>query len=128
MPPGYRDFILAHGQGTYCRVLSVHPPDRVVTATAELRGYFPGHTQLWSNAADVVTTDEATWRRGFQLGSSLDGDVLAFVGGTPERLRVLPRQRQVIDEVGPTFAHALAWFSHSGRYWTLAETLTYDCG
>ena len=126
LPPGYRDFMERFGPGTYCKVLYVSSPLDAIEQTEQVRkhGAFTAHAGFWPNFADLASIEDA--ERLVVLATSMDGDELAFVAGEPERLYVFPRHRNEVDSVGPSFVHALGWFSHSGRYWEKATTLDYQ--
>jgi pyruvate/2-oxoglutarate dehydrogenase complex dihydrolipoamide acyltransferase (E2) component len=124
LPPGYRDFMMRFGAAEFGGILGVYTPDQVRKTTADRRPFFREHllefeahvrlatlqTKLWANANDVLVPDDIA--RLVVIAHATAGDLatLAFVSGSPERLLRFqrPSMKSVIEDVGPTFAHAIA--------------------
>jgi hypothetical protein len=123
LPERYREFLERFGTGEYCNVLGIRSPLVAIEKTETVRKYevFTANAQ-WSNVEILTPQERETL---VVIATSIDGDELAFVAGAPDKLFVFPRHLDEIDAVGPTFADALAWFSHSEKQFERAETLTH---
>jgi pyruvate/2-oxoglutarate dehydrogenase complex dihydrolipoamide acyltransferase (E2) component len=125
LPPRYREFMLRFGAVDHLSAFVVFAPDRVRSNTTSRRPFFKKHllrfdrnlrlasvnVDLWPNADRVLVPDHAT--RLVMLAGASSGDLgdLFFVSGAPERLLWFPRPGSrdgAIQDVGPTFAHAIA--------------------
>jgi hypothetical protein len=124
LPPRYREFMGRFGAGDYRGVLGVLGPAQVRATTEARRTFFKDNlllfkgtvrlrtlkTTLWQNANDVLSPDDVT--RLVVLAQATGGDLatLAFVSGEAGRLLRFqrPGRKTRIEQVGPTFAHAIA--------------------
>ncbi len=113
LPDRYREFMTRFGPGEYGGWFSVYDPAAVHSFTKENRAFIRDNLDLWDDAANELSL--ADLERLVFLAHTTAGELgmLGYVGGAPERLLFFPRPRigSRMEEMGPTFAHAIArWF------------------
>jgi hypothetical protein len=126
LPRLYRELVTRFGAGEYRGTLGVCGPAQVRKWTTQWRVEFFGkqlldfkdHVRLptlkallWANVNDVLSPDDVPKLVVLALASAGDLATITFVSGEPERLLRFPRPGRLgleVEEVGPTFAHAIA--------------------
>jgi len=119
-PTGYREYVTKFGEGilggSYIRI---YPPHRILGGTSNnllqwrqrISEYW-----FWDLGSDVLTKEEAL--QSVIIGDTLDGDELIVHPSNPERVFVLPRNRQEIYVAGDGLPETIEWLCSSG---TLTE-------
>lgn len=111
-PPSWRALLGRLGAGTFAGRLRLATPEAVVRDTRRWRrGYRDEYRTVFANH------DEALGERARELvllGSSIEGDRVAFVAGAPGRVLILPRDR---DHVVITrgLPEVLGWYARIAR-------------
>lgn len=108
LPLGYREFMLACGEGTLGGAyIRIYPPWRIQCELAEWRSRI---TEYWF-------WDGLPQQRGVEavvVGDTLDGDELIFHPSEPDAIWVLPRNSEQASQIGTGLWEALEWLCSSG--------------
>jgi len=132
LPAGYADFVTTLGIGTYCGLLRVYEPQRILD---ELEKECNRRDESYrGSAAPLVWTghefeswdEQYFWEAGLEVLSkeqilssilfadTIDGDNIIFNPDIPDRLFVLPRDDDSIYWVPESFKNPLLWRSQKG--------------
>jgi hypothetical protein len=111
-PKGYCEYVTILGEGILGDFIRVYPPWRIL---AELDSWRDRIRQywFWDNGVDVLTDEQA--EESVIIADTLNGDELIFHPSNPDRLIVLPRDKEVIFEAGENLTEALEWLCGSGK-------------
>jgi hypothetical protein len=111
MPTGYRDYVTRLGAGTLETFVRVLTPARIASGLLEHRGLVAGFWHWGSGSGDL---DQDALASSIPVADTLDGDVVTFVPGAPDRLIVLPRNSDglVVREEG--LLDTIEWILSSG--------------
>jgi hypothetical protein len=111
-PLGYREFITTLGQGFFCEsYIRVYPPRRILKEYRDFQKRWAEYW-FWDDGRDVLSKAKAL--QAIIIADTMEGDELIFCPDEPERLYVLPRNKDTIFQVGTTLFEALEWLCHSG--------------
>ena len=114
-PFGYREYVTRFGEGvlggSYVRV---YPPRRILGGLNNVDEWRRRIDEywFWDDGADVLTKEQA--QECVILGDTLDGDELVVHPRDPERILVLPHERDEIHVAGDGLLDALEWLCGSG--------------
>ncbi|RMG18030.1 MAG: hypothetical protein D6729_07720, partial [Deltaproteobacteria bacterium] len=111
LPPGYRPWLESFGEGTYCDLLHVVPPDRVQALSERLARRLRARG---SAATDAEWVSEADWEALRVFAVSTDGAVLVTGPADRTRLRVLSPEAAHPWWVPDGFFEPLEWRSAGG--------------
>jgi len=114
-PTGYRDYVTKFGEGvlggSYIRI---YPPHRILGGSNNLLQWRQRISAywFWDLGRDVLTKEEAL--QSVIIGDTLGGDELIVHPSNPERVLVLPRNRDEIYVAGDGLPEAMEWLCGSG--------------
>jgi hypothetical protein len=111
LPRGYADFVSKLGVGTYCDILRVYSPARILTEYADVRKRWDEYF-FWEVGRDVLTREQAL--RCVIFADTIDGDEIIARPDMPDRLFVLPRHDELIYWIPGSFDSPLTWQGSSG--------------
>lgn len=107
LPSGYVEFVRRLGTGSLGHFVRVMAPTQLHEATLDWRERID---EFWFWETSTAGLEpEGIRQAGILLADSFDGDELFFVGGSPDRCYVLPRNDEVVFQAGPGFLEALGW-------------------
>ena len=110
-PPGYDQFMLKFGKGSFSGYLRPFGPEGVVSELASNRELLV--QDYWDRGKLRLTREERI--KLVPFADTIDGDLFAFPPGAPNEIFVLPRQDDQIFKTGPTFLDLLNWVADSGQ-------------
>jgi hypothetical protein len=112
-PRGYREYVTTLGEGVLGgSFVRVYPPWRVLRELAPWRERVRKYW-FWEKGRKLLPKERAI--ESVILGDTVGGDELVFHPGKPDRLFVLPRQRETIFEAGADLLTAVEWMCGSGK-------------
>lgn len=115
-PAGYREYVTRFGEGVLGGSwVRVYPPRRILSGDNNLAEWRQRIDEywFWDDGRDVLTKDQAL--RSVILGDTTDGDELVVHPDHPDRVYVLPRNREDILVAGEGLPAALEWLCGSGE-------------
>jgi hypothetical protein len=112
-PQGYREYVTTLGEGVLGgSFVRVYPPWGVLRELAgwreRIRQYW-----FWDKGRKALPKERAF--ESVLLGDTVNGDELVFHPGKPDRLFVLPREREQIFDAGSDLLAAVEWMCDSGK-------------
>jgi hypothetical protein len=110
-PPGYDEFMLKFGKGDFSGYVRPYDPDRIVSELSSNREWL-SH-DCWNEGNLRLTRAERETLILF--ADTIDSDSFAFLPGRPKEIFVLPRHKQLLFKIGPTFLDLLNWVLSSGK-------------
>lgn len=111
LPKGYADFVSTLGLGTYCDLLRVYLPERILKEREEVRQRWDQY-YFWEDGRDVLTKEQVLECTIF--ADTIDGDEIIAHPEKPGRLFVLPRHDDLIYVVPRCFEAPLEWHGPKG--------------
>jgi hypothetical protein len=112
LPRGYADFVTRLGVGTYCDILRVYAPERILREYADVRKRWDEYF-FWEVGRDVLTKEQVL--QCVIFADTVDGDEIIAHSDMPDRLFVLPRHDELIYWIPGSFDAPLTWQGSSGE-------------
>lgn len=116
LPDGYRAFVTRFGEGVYCDLWRIYPPSRIRDELDQVRkawaeSFFEDQAgnRHWFFEGSEGILDPAALQESVALGDSINGDVLAFHSDRHDRIFILPRDTDVIEQVGADLTDLHRW-------------------
>ena len=138
LPSGYREFATLLGRGEYCNFIRVDTPDEIEKEWKN-RQEFLNEYFFWEMGEQVLSKEKIV--ESIQIASTIDGDVIIFHPSNSGRLYVLPRNGDMLYEIGSNLYEAIDWLcvshstetghvgeTHERRYFVPYNPLQYDHG
>lgn len=111
LPKGYAEFMTRLGVGTYCDLLRVYEPERILKEYEDVRKRWDEYF-FWDNGQDVLGKQEVL--KCIIFADTIDGDEIIAHADHTDRLFVLPRHDDAIYWIPESFDAPLEWQSHAG--------------
>jgi hypothetical protein len=112
LPEGYQEFVATLGVGTYCDLINVFPPARIVERTEEARRRWKEH-YYWDRGGEILPMEQVL--RSSVIGNSVEGDEMIIPPESPNREFILPRHDDTIYWMPYSLADPIAWQSSKSR-------------
>ena len=121
LPAGYREFVTLLGQGEYCNFIRVDLPGTIEKEWKN-RQEFLNEYFWWEMGEEVLNKEKII--ESIEIASTIDGDVIIFHPSNSERLYVLPRNDDMLYEIGSNLYEAIDWLcvSHNKETGYVGET------
>ena len=110
-PAGYREYVTTLGEGRLDE-FRVYAPWRLCSYLEEWRDRIRQYW-FWDEGADVLTDEQV--EESIVIADTMNGDEIIFHPSQPNRLYVLPRNEEMIYEIGNDLFEAINWFCRSGK-------------
>jgi SMI1 / KNR4 family (SUKH-1) len=88
LPVGYREFVTSLGEGHYCDILRVWPPQRIRQELASFRTTYSEHF-FWDEESSLLNREEM--RQVVPFADTSNADYFVIAPGHPNRIFALPR-------------------------------------
>jgi hypothetical protein len=112
-PRNYREYVTTLGDGVLGgSFVRVYPPWRILRDLAEWRDRIRKYW-FWDKGRKLLPKERAL--ESVIVGDTVGGDELIFHPGRPERLFVLPREKETVFEAGSDLLAAVEWMCGSGK-------------
>jgi hypothetical protein len=111
VPVGYAEFISKLGTGTYCDLLRVYEPARILRECKEAHNRWAEYF-FWEVGQGVLAKDEVL--KCLIFADTIDGDEVVAHPAIGDRLFVLPRHDDMIYWVPKSFEAPLEWHGQKG--------------
>lgn len=115
LPTGYREFITTFGEGIYCDLFCIFPPQKILNEYEGRRRTWREYAQLFFYQDREQPLEEAKLYDSIILGETIDGDQMVYYPLEPDRLYMLPRHSDVITMVSSDFSDLHIWDCHYPR-------------
>ncbi len=109
LPAGYAEFITRFGEGTYCDLFDIHPPQRIERDYLLWRADWREH---WFFTGVLSRTQS---QQSYLIGSTVNGDQIVFYPPQPDTLFILPRSSDEVETVRADFSDLHHWGSPTPR-------------
>lgn len=137
-PDGYREFVTTLGQGDYCNFIRVDLP-KTIEQEWRSRQEFLNEYFFWEMGEEILSKEKVI--ESIQIAGTIDGDVMIFHPSNREMIYVLPRNDDMLYEIGSNLYEAIDWLcvshstatgfvgqTHERRYFVPYNPLQYHHG
>jgi len=111
LPEGYYEYMTTLGVGTYCDLLRVYEPRRVLEESEKMRNLWRDYC-FWEAGREILSKEQIL--EAIIFADTEVGDNVVLSTDMPDRLFVLPRDDDTVYWVPENFRNPLLWRSQDG--------------
>ncbi len=137
-PSGYKEYVTTLGFREYCNYIRIEMPSRILSEYKNSQ-QFLNEYWFWEMGEKILSKEEAV--ESIKIADTIDGDVIIFHPTNPNELFVLPRNDDMLYEIGQDLYEAIDWLcverncdtgsvgeSHEKRYFVPDNPFAYTHG
>lgn len=105
-PIGYKEYVTTFGRGDYCNYIRIDMPSEILSGYEEYQKLLDEYW-FWDMGAEVLSKERAI--ESIKIANTIDGDVVIFHPSKSDELFVLPRNDDMLYQIGSNLYEAIDW-------------------